>query len=139
MNRLAYPFYQEWHAAINKLGRDGSHAPRWMYEAKAAADEVPRLARLFSLERRNILPPTQLKDSGLECCLGVKCAECDYLKALENMPRCTPEHSDIAKAWTCAAHIISEGGDTANIGYVLTGSDRRHWSALHAIMAGWAE
>jgi hypothetical protein len=49
MDRLVYPFNQEWHVAINKhnTSLDSKEFKHWMYEAKTMADEVPRLALLF--------------------------------------------------------------------------------------------
>jgi hypothetical protein len=46
------------------------------------------------------------------------------------MERVTPEDIDIAKAWTCAAHIVSEGGDRMNEGYIVTVSDRMYWDRV---------
>ena len=104
------------------------------------ADEVPRIARLFGLERRGELPKTHkqcsmsptvpIPENHLKCCLGVKCAECPELLALGKIERATPEDIDLAKAWTCAAHIAGEGGDTMNEGYVLTVSDRMYWDTV---------
>ncbi len=137
MERLKYPMSHEWHVAINrhhdgKIGKPDWK--RWMYEAKSLADEVPRLVMLLGKERRgelenthkqcSITPAVPIPDNHLKCCLGVKCAECPELLALDKMARVTPGEIDTAKAWTCAAHILSEGGDMMNEGYLLTVSDR---------------
>lgn len=143
MKRLEYPLNHEWHVAINRhnSGKMGTTDwKRWMYEAKTMADEVPRIARLFGLERRGELPKTHkqcsmsptvpIPENHLKCCRGVKCAECPELLALDKIERATPEDIDLAKAWTCAAHIASDGGDTMNEGYVLTVSDRMYWDTV---------
>lgn len=112
--------------------------------------EVPRMARLFKLEREGKLSgthqqcshskPEQIPDNHLSCCLGAKCAECPHLKALDGTARSEPEDIDQMKAWTCAAHIVSEGGDMANEGYLLTVSDRMFWDNVHeSLAAGLAD
>jgi hypothetical protein len=47
----------------------------------------------------------------------------------------TDEERDEAKAWTCATHIISKGGDIAGEGFILTTDDRMYWDRLHASLA----
>lgn len=145
MKRLEYPFNHEWHCAINKhadeLRSDKKEHPHFMYEAKNMADEVPRMAMLFKKERESSLPqthrqcsmqePVPVDNNHLKCCLGVKCKECPALIALENINRCTPEDSDIAKAWTCASHIVSSGGDVMREGYILTVDDRMYWDNVY--------
>ena len=145
MKRLEYPFNHEWHVAINrhsdKQRADNKDWPKFMYEAKSAADEVPRMTMLFKLEREEILPSVHIqcskqeaipiKNNCLTCCLGVKTRECEHLLALEKIQRCQPEDIDIAKAWTCATHIISKGGDMANEGYLMTKSDRMYWDNVY--------
>lgn len=146
MNRLEYPLSHEWHVAINRHSQEvGFDSMRFMYEAKAAADEVPRMVVLFKRERENALPqthqqcslqaPEPIKENQLSCCLGVKVKECPHLLALEKIERCKPEDIDAAKAWTCAAHIIGEGGDPANEGFMLTAGDRMFWDRVHANLA----
>ena len=108
-----------------------------MYEAKTMADEVPRLVLLFKREREGRNPsvhqqcsrsqPVPVVDNHLSCCLGVKCRECPELLAIEKMEKSTPEEIDTAKAWTCAAHIVSEGGDPAGERYLMTVDDRMFW------------
>ncbi|NBU79139.1 MAG: hypothetical protein EBS50_08700 [Sphingomonadaceae bacterium] len=105
MERMKYPLSHEWHAAINQhqdaqrtAGKYWSEAS-FMYEAKAMADEVPRMVML------------------------------------EKIARCTPDDIDTAKAWTCAAHIVSEGGDIMNEGYLLRVDDRMFWDNLYASLA----
>ena len=148
MDRLQYPLSHEWHVAINgfcspKMG--GDDWPRWMYEAKTMADEVPRMVMLFRQERENALPqthqqcsmqaPVPVKDNHLTCCKGVKTRECPHLLALEKIERCTPADVDTAKAWTCAAHIVSSGGDMMGEGYLLRVDDRMFWDNVHASLA----
>ncbi len=149
MSRLQYPLSHEWHAAVNRhqdaLRKDGKEWQRWMYEALHMADEVPRMAMLFKAERENALPQTHqqcshqaavpVKDNHLSCCLGVKTRECPHLLALENLDRCEPSDSDTAKAWTCAAHIVSQGGDTMNEGYLLRVDDRMFWDRVYENLA----
>lgn len=140
MKRPTDSFRHEWHVAVNKYhnGKVGTSEWRhWMYEAMTMADEVPRMARLFRMERRGELakthkqcsmtPDVPVPNNHLKCCLGVKCEECPELRALNLIAYCTPEERDMAKAWTCAAHIVSEGGDTAREGYILDVSDRMFW------------
>lgn len=146
MKRLEYPLSHEWHVATNRHSQEvGFASMRFMYEAKSAAGEVPRMALLFKRERENTLPqihqqcsqqaPESIKENHLSCCLGVKAKECPHLLALEKIERCKPEDIDTAKAWTCAAHIISKGGDPMNEGYMLTVSDRMFWDRVHENLA----
>lgn len=147
MNRLDERFSHEWHVAINKFcwPSEGERKYlRWMYEAKAMADEVPRLAALFRAERECMLPrvhrqcsrsPSEpIPENHLTCCLGVKCAECQALTALNDMDA-SAEQIDAAKAWTCAAHIASEGGDPMNEGYVLRVDDRMYWDQVYTSLS----
>lgn len=136
----------QWHVAINRHvwpadGPQRDHAAvRWMYEAKAAASEVPRLTLLHKMERCGELAKVHrqcsqsegeaVPENHLTCCLGVKCRECPELLALDAM-EATPEAIDEAKAWTCAAHIITKGGDFANEGYLLTVDDRMFWNRVY--------
>lgn len=147
MSRPDHGFLHRWHVAINDYTRDADgpwDKLRFMYEAKTMADEVPRLTYLFGLERRGELPkmhrqcshqePEPIEDEHLTCCLGVECRECPMLKAVEGADL-SGEEQDAAKAWTCVAHIVSEGGDPAGEGYVLTESDRIYWECVHASLA----
>ena len=148
MERLQHPLSHEWHVAVNrhqderrKAGQDWSEA-RFMYDAKTMADEVPRMVMLFRQERENALPqthqqcsmqaPVPVKDNHLTCCRGVKTRECPHLLALEKIARCPPADVDTAKAWTCAAHIVSTGGDMMNEGFLLRVDDRMVWDNVHA-------
>lgn len=151
MERTKYPLNHEWHVAVNRHGDDRRKegkewsAMRFMYEAKTMADEVPRMVMLFRQERENALPqthqqcsmqaPVPVKDNHLMCCQGVKTRECPHLLALEKIERCTPEDVDTAKAWTCATHIVSEGGDHTGEGYLLRVDDRMFWDNVHASLA----
>lgn len=145
-------FTHRWHVAINqfmfhgpdpKWTRDFSQH-RWMYDAKTAVDEVPRLRMLFEMERTGKLrqvhqqcshsAPEPIPENVLTCCLGVKCRECPALQGLDKMEG-APEEIDTAKAWTCVAHILSKGGDVAGEGYILTTDDRMYWDRLHASLA----
>ena len=146
MKRLEQKFSNRWHIAINRFMSepDAFDQYRWMYEAKSMADEVPRMVMLFAMERKGELPkihrqcshsePEEIEGNHLKCCLGVKCSECLALTALES-DELTPEQIDIAKAWTCAAHIVSEGGDKALEGYILRVDDRMYWDAVYKNLA----
>jgi hypothetical protein len=151
MERLKYPLSHEWHAAVNRhqdtrrdAGQEWSEA-RFMYDGMKMADEVPRMVMLFRQERENALPqthqqcsmqaPVPVKDNHLSCCLGVNTRECPHLLALEKLDRCEPSDSDTAKAWTCAAHIVSTGGDLMNEGFLLRVDDRMFWDNVHASLA----
>lgn len=139
-------FLHEWHVAINRFhdSRPHGEGSAWMYEAKDAADEIPRSAILFAAEREDRLPkvhqqcsfsaPEPIAKNELTCCLGVKCAECPQLKAIESA-KLAPEQIDLAKAWTCAIHIVSKGGDQAREGYLLTTDDRMFWDRTYANLA----
>jgi hypothetical protein len=132
-----------WHVAINRHseGKMGTgNWPSFMYEAKTIASEVPRLIRLHRDERQGKLPkihqqcsmsnPVPVQDNRLTCCLGVECRKCPELLALEKAEM-TPEQIDVAKAWTCVAHIAMKGGDTMREGYLLTTSDRMYWDNVY--------
>ena len=145
MERLTYPLSHEWHVAINNHSDEARKGkkdyPKFMYEAKNMADEVPRMAMLFERERKNSLPSTHkqcsqqaaipVPDNHLKCCIGVKCKECPILISLEKIERCTPEDIDMSKAWTCAPHIVSSGGDAAGEGYLMTVDDRMYWDSVY--------
>lgn len=134
----------QWHVAINRH-HDGQRAhTHWMYEAKDMSMEVPRLTRLFQREREGALPAVHRQcsqaqavpvvENHLTCCLGVRCRECPELLALEAMP-VEPGEIDAAKAWTCAAHIVSSGGDPLKEGYLLTVDDRMFWDNVYTNMS----
>jgi len=138
----------EWHVAINQFHcpGDGSRQKHrhWMYEAKSAFQEVPRLIYLHRVERLGKLPaihqhcshsPTEpVPDNHLACCLGVECRKCPELAAIDKAA-ITPDEKDEAKAWTCAAHILMKGGDVAAEGYLLTVDDRMFWERTYASLA----
>ena len=147
MERLGHKISHEWHVAINKYNGDKFGKDTYasfMYEAKTLADEVPRLAVLFKMEREKKLPqihkqcsmsaPEPIKENHLSCCLGKKCAECPFLLALDTA-KMEPEQIDTAKAWTCAAHIISKGGDVGGEGYLMTVDDRMYWDNVYSNLA----
>lgn len=135
-----------WHVQINRHSQAvGYESVRWMYDAKKAADEVPRLALLFGMEREGKLAKVhhqcsrdtegaQVPDNHLTCCLGVECRKCPHLLALDAVAR-PDEERDVMKAWTCAAHIIASGGDPANEGWVLTVDDAMYWHNVYASLA----
>lgn len=139
----------EWHVALNqynspKMGKDFQH---WMYNAKNAAKEVCRIARVFAAEREGRLTkvhkqcsmsePVELKENFTTCVLGQKCRECPHLIAISaaNMPI---EQVDQAQAWTCVGHILQELGKQPHIdiseGFVLTEDDRMFWENVYDSM-----
>jgi hypothetical protein len=134
MTALGGSVNHEWHVAINQHSQAQLEAkqewPGWMYSAKEAAEEVPRLALLLSQERQGTLCKTfrrcsccsdqkHVVDNHLTCCLGTECRKCPHLAALDkaDMP---PEQRDWIKAWTCVAHILANGGDRAGDGFLTT-------------------
>lgn len=148
MAKLDMSDRDRWHMAINRMtdGRRGDKDwPHFMYEAKDASGEVGRLAGLFLAEKGGRLPQTHQQCSRqapepiaggnrLVCCLGIECASCPYLQALDSIDS-SPEKVAEMKAWTCVAHILSNGGDTAGEGYVLTTSDRMYWDRVYESLA----
>lgn len=146
MERTDSRINHAWHVAINRFaeGKHGKDRPSWLYTAKEVADEVPRLAYLFERERTGNLPkihkqcsccaPVEVPENHLTCCLGKKCKECPFLLALEKaeMP---PEAIDKAKAWTCATHIVQNGGDMAGEGFLMTVDDRMYWDNVYESLA----
>lgn len=129
MKRPEEGFIFPWHRAINKFCTEENQFPHFMYLAKSAADEVPRLAMLFDKDRR--------EDLGLVCCLGVKCRECRFLAAVET-DELQPQEIDLAKAWTCMAHILTCDGEWVDTseGFIQTAGDRAYWSELYTSLAG---
>lgn len=154
MNRLDRHVSQNWHVALNEAnfapGAGMTIFRHWMYEAKQLADEVPRLVYLFTSEREQKLPSVHrqcshsplepVPDNHLTCCLGVECRKCEHLLVLEKAAL-TPEQIDECKAWTCAAHILTECGahpnqyDTSE-GFIQTTSDRIYWDRVYTSLAG---
>lgn len=143
----------EWHVALNKYNEVGSGDFRhWMYEAKTAASEVPRMELLFKRERLGQLPkthqqcsmsaPEPVDDNHLSCCMGVECRKCPHLLALES-PKMSPEAIDRAKAWTCASHILHKLGDNkysldTSEGYLLTTDDKIFWKKTYESMSNFS-
>ncbi len=141
-----------WHRAINKytdeLRKEGpeSENTHFMYEAKYMALEIPRMQRLFADERNHKLRTTHkqcshqeavpVTDNHLKCCLGKECRKCPHLLALDKMTDSTDEEIDNTKAWTCASHIVWQGGDTMGEGYLLTVCDRMYWDNVYNSLAG---
>lgn len=137
-------FDHRWHVGINA---SQSHE-HFMYEAKAASQEVGRLTYWFARERLDEMPklhrhcslsPTvPVEDNHLTCCLGVECRKCPFLAALDKADLDGDER-DRAKAWTCVAHVLTESGkkpmlDTSE-GYVLTTDDRMFWDETYRSLA----
>lgn len=149
MNRLPSDVNQAWHVAINAANTDMSTWRHWMYHGKQIADEVPRLIYLFARERAGEMATAHrqcahsqaepIPDNHLTCCLGVECRTCDALLALDKAAL-SPEQIDACKAWTCAAHILTECGaqpnryDTSE-GFVKTTGDQMYWDRVYASLA----
>lgn len=149
MKRLDHKVNHAWHVALNAANTTGADFRHWMYHGKQIADEVPRLVYLFGAERAGGLStthrqcshsePEPIADNHLTCCLGVECRKCDALLAIEKAVL-TPEQIDECKAWTCAAHILTECGahpnqyDTSE-GFVKTTSDQMYWDRVYASLA----
>ena len=149
MKRPDRSMMHEWHVQINKHMETADFTQdRFMYEAKTASDEIPRLTHLFGLERRGKLPqvhrqcshsqPEPIKDNHLSCCLGTRCSECPMLISIENMNR-PDEEKDFAKAMTCVTHIINKDGDMSGEGYLVTVDDRMYWDRVHKSLASGGE
>lgn len=149
MDRPDHRFLHEWHVQINrhqdKLHDAGKDRLPWMYDAKDLADEVPRMARLFKMERESSLPAMHrqcsfsesehIPDNHLTCCLGVKCAECPILETIGEA-EANPEDIDLMKAWTCGTHIIATPGFVdSSEGMILTVDDRMYWDRVYASLA----
>ena len=140
-------FRNNWHRLLNKYNSGEDEFHRWMYEAKSMHVELGRLQRLFAKERKNELPkihqqcslsvPEKIENNHLTCCLGIKCAECNHLKALEDKG-IDQEKVDEMKAFTCVAHILFSSGnniiDTSE-GYILTVDDRMFWNDIFQSLA----
>lgn len=145
-------FDHAWHVAINNHAQSARESarewPRFMYEAKSAWAEVPRLTKIIGMERRGELRKDHqqcshvtaepVPDNHLSCCLGVECRKCPHLLALD-AAKLTPEQIDEAKAWTCVGHILMSGGDTANEGFLLAVDDRMFWDRVYESMAAGIE
>ena len=139
-----------WHVQINRHSEAVGHdSMRFMYEAKDCAEEVPRMTLLFAMERKSALAKQHhqcsrdhegqtVPDNHLTCCLGVECRKCPHLLALDAVPR-SDEERDVMKAWTCAVHIVSSGGDTAREGYLLTEDDKMFWGNLYYSLSQGSE
>lgn len=149
MERLPHDMQHKWHTALNAANTNKSNFRYWMYEAKRVADEVPRMIYWFKQERAGTMSQFHrqcshssvepIPDNHLTCCLGVACRDCEHLKVVEqaDLP---PEQIDEIKAWTCAAHILTEVGahprqyDTSE-GYIKTVGDRMFWERVYNSLA----
>lgn len=148
MERIDHKLGYNWHIALNKYNT-ANQFQTWMYLAKDAADEVPRLALLFEMERNNKLVTTHHQcshDEGgtpvpgnhLTCAMGVECRKCPFLLALEDVST-NPADVDRIKAWTCVTHILTELGAgnsfDASEGFILTEDDKMYWEKLYASLS----
>lgn len=113
-----------WHGGINAYAdtlRKPHHSgavvdwPRWLYNAKSAAQEMHRGQYLFSRDRE--------QNTGMVCALGVTCRECPILKTIETEmvarrqsmwpTDIRDEDIDAAKVLTCIGHVLQEkAGDS---------------------------
>lgn len=123
-----------WHQTINAFQTEQRYDPnnRFMYLAKDLYIEVPRMSRVF--HRDQLLNG----DMKLKCCLGVVCVDCPQLKALEQSGL---THGEIAhiKAWTCATHIVSNGGDLMGEGFITAADDRQFWEGVYTSLSDMDE
>lgn len=137
-----------WHVAINERSRAmqaaGEEFPHWMYDAKKTAQEVPRMALVFRMEREGKLAKVfrrcgccsdkkHIAENYTTCALGVKCRECPHLLALDKA-ELAPEERDWVKAWTCAGHILSSG-DVFCDGFIATVDDAMYWDSVMESLA----
>lgn len=135
---------QRWHEALNIYNCPKEHFYHFMYEAKTASHELKRMILLFGDEREGKLTkihrqcsrslPEEVIDNHLTCALGVECRKCPHLQALDKMG-IDEISTDEIKAWTCLTHIISEGGDKAGDGYLITEDDKIYWKNVNESMA----
>ncbi len=144
-------FEHRWHVALNDFNRirpDGF--AHWMYEAKRMSQELKRLPALFKKERLGELSKIfqycsfsakeEIAENFLSCCLGKRCTECQYLKAID-VETMTPEERDESKAYTCVSHILHTIGSGQHIdtseGYILTEDDRIFWQRTYESMSNY--
>lgn len=137
-----------WHVGVNAYSEAERKAkkdwPRWAYNSKSAAHEAYRLMYLWAADRD--------RDTGLKCVLGVACRDCPALKNIENAMVSAradrviapdpaneffPEgHTwpgadvwdqdiDMAKTWTCIAHVLQAAPDHYWEGILSTEADRK--------------
>jgi hypothetical protein len=146
MDRLDNNLSYEWHRALNKFHSKPESSDNWMYEAKTAADEIPRMILLFKLEREGNLPkihqqcsrskPVEITEGNfLTCCHGIKTRECKYLKAMEEA-KVSPDQIDFIKAWTCASHMLRTPDLWVNDGFLIDESDKIYWDNVMESLYG---
>lgn len=132
------PDRQEWYTAINKHN-SGALGTRkfasWMYDGMKMRSEIPRMTRLLLIDGEQ---PSAGRGR-LSCCLGVPCSACEHLKALDAISGATAGEIAEAKAWTCASHIVRDGGDIVNEGYFVTPSDRAFWDRVCESLSATAD
>lgn len=150
MNRLSHDVSHKWHVALNAANfGTGAVFHHWMYDAKELADEVPRMVYWLRTERTGQMPQVHcqcshsasepITDNHLTCCLGIECRKCEHLKAVEAADL-SAEQIDEIKAWTCAAHILTECGahpdryDTSE-GWLKTTDDQMYWERVYSSLA----
>ena len=131
MSRIDHP----WHVGINryndKMREKGEPFNHGLYNAKTAAQEASRLMYLWASDR--------VKDTGLECALGVKCRDCPILGEIEaaciesrdaekfGRPDIEIEDIDFAKTWACIGHVLQERpNEFFDGGLLSTAEDRKH-------------
>jgi hypothetical protein len=141
---LDIDFLIRWHKNINNLSV-GKTWIGWRYLARHMAEELPRLVRLFAMERLGTLPkihqqcsqskPVALEDNHLSCCLGTECRKCEHLLGLKN-ETLSGEELDLVFAWSCIAHIAVSGDMVdSSEGFILTESDKEYWSEVYSSLA----
>lgn len=139
-----------WHQIVNKYNFPGNNIGEskrldWLYMAMKGGNQLPRIIGLFEGQRKGKLGKVtdhntgEQVDNTLTCCLGVNCAECEHLKALEAdefmKPGINEGYIDFIQAWSCIAHIITEKGRSSAIddsmGLILTMDDFLFWDKVH--------
>lgn len=155
LNQYDAPFSSDSGTSTDASG----DAKGFMYDAKHLADELPRMILVFGMERRAELAKVHhqcsrdaegepVRDNHLTCCLGIECRACPHLAVIDRVATrrdytvrpsvevpVTGEERDAMKAYTCAAHILSSGGDPANEGWLVTVDDRMYWDNVHRSLA----
>lgn len=139
------------HTRINKLSSElGYSEVRFMYTAKDLPGEIERMKSQHRRERLGTLPnqfvkcatfqspAVPIENNYLQCALGVKCKECKYLKAIDEVQTADPSLIDEMKAYTCATHIVQQIATKQydmSEGFLQDKEDRMYWQNLYKSLA----
>jgi hypothetical protein len=120
----------DWHGGINRYAdkqvKAGKEWPRWLYNAKDAAQESYRAMYLLAADRE--------KDTDLTCALGTRLRDCPILQEIEaamreergNPDRVVDDADiDAVKYWTCMGHVLTTDHQQIYDGMVLSTKDDR--------------